>query len=441
MRVRLRHWLDRAAPRSPLPLALLRVLLGGLILLSPEPLVALGLAQHSTSGRGALLFAPEGLHWMISVLGWCAPHLETIHWVLKVSAITCSLGLFTRLSLSLLLASSFVLFGAAQFSGTVTHNMHLLWMLALLLAGPREQGLSVDTWRRGMSLLRPAASTHATLTLWGARLLLGCIYLFPGVAKIHVSGLQWAFSDNLINQMRLKWFMADGGVPWPRIDLWPDIVHWAGVMVLAFEVCFVFLLWSKWGRRVAVTAGLLFHWSMAHFLYVHFVGLWGCYVVLWDGPSAHAERDATANPRTLLPLMVTIVVLTIPTLVQGARGQTQSWPFACYPDFARAPASYITDLAVDVQANDGTWRTLRLPRRRPPRDWGTVWRMLGLYGGQPERSALRTYTRRWLARLPVGTQVAHPVFVRYYAEDYSIAPEDYGAPPTRRRLVLQEPWP
>jgi hypothetical protein len=436
----LRHRLDRAAPLSPLPLALLRILLGGFILLSPEPGVARNLAQHLANGREALLFAPEGLGWMIPVLRWCTPYLGAIHWVLRITAVTCSVGLFTRTSLSLLLASSFVLFGAAQLTGTVTHNMQLLWMMALLLAGPHELGLSVDTWLRKRPQLRPLASREATSTLWGARLLIACIYLFPGVAKLRVSGLQWAFSDNLINQMRLKWFMEGGRVPWPRIDLWPELVHSAGIAVLAFELGFVLLIWSRWGRRVAVAGGLIFHWAMAHFLYVHFVGLWGCYVVFWDGPPARDQRQPPSRARTWWPLLTTIV-LAVPTIVQGLRGQTQSWPFACYPDFAHRPASHITDLAIDVQLTDGTWRTLRPPRERPARDWGTVWKMLGLYDGVPQRNALDTYARRLVAQAPFRAELAHPTSMRFYAEDYSIVPEGDDGPPSRRRLIAQSVLP
>jgi hypothetical protein len=434
-RVRLQHWLEHVAPTSPLPLALLRILLGALVWFSPEPQVARGLAQHLMNGREALLFAPEGLDWMIPVLRACAPYLDAIHWVLRVTAVTCSLGLMTRVSLALLLASTFILFGAAQFTGTVTHDMQLLWMMALLLAGPREQGLSVDTWMRKRSQLRPLASHRATFTLWGARLLLGCVYLFPGIAKLRVSGLEWAFGDNLVNQMRLKWFMADA-VPWPRIDLWPGLLHASGVCVLLFEVGFILLIWSRWGRRVAVATGLLFHWAMAHFLYVHFVGLWGCYVVFWDGPSAPVAPASEHQARTWWPLLVT-AALAIPTVVQGVRGQTQSWPFACFPDFARAPAAHITDIALDVQLTDGTWRTLRPPRKRAPQAWGTIWRMLGLYSGAPERTALDAYAHRWLSRAPARDEVAQPNHFRFYAEEYSVVPEDYSRPPRRRRLVAE----
>lgn len=432
----LERWLAGAAPTSPLPLALLRILLGGFILVSPEPHVAGELAKHVINGREALLFAPEGLQWMIPVLRFCAPHIEVIDWVLKVSAVTCSLGLFTRLSLWVLLASSVVLFGAAQLTGTVIHDMQLLWMMALLLAGPSELGLSLDALLRKQPLLRPAPSRRATFTLWGARLLIACVYLFPGIAKLRVSGLDWAFSDNLINQMRLKWFMAGGVVPWPRIDLWPSFVHWAGFGVLAFEVCFVVLIASRWGRRAAVAMGLVFHLAMAHFLYVHFVGLWGMYVVFWDGPSAHTELDATARERAWWPLLVT-AALAVPTVVQGLRGQTQSWPFACYPDFAHRPANSITDLAVEVQLTDGTWRTLRLPRKRAPREWGTIWKMLGLYGGAKDERALDAYTRLWSSRAAFRAEFAKPTPVRFYAEEYSISPEHYGRPPLHRRLVAQ----
>lgn len=442
--------LDLTAPRSPLPLALLRVALGIFVWFSPEPTLTRHLAQYLGTARESLLIAPEGLEWLIPTLRACAPYLVVVHWALRVSAVAVSLGAFTRYSLGVLLTSSAILFGGAQLTGTVTHNMHLMWMMAVLLAGPKELGLSVDSWLRKAPQLRPSPSLHATASLLTARALLGCIYLFPGLAKLRESGLEWALSDNLVNQMRIKWFLAGGETPWPRLDQWPGLVEVMALGALAFELGFVVLIWFRGGRLAAGLLGLLFHGAIAHFMYIHFVGLWGCYVVLWDGPrrdaaggrgAGEAKRDrfgetiTVALSQLLIPGFVAVALL-VPVIVQGARGRTQAWPFACYPDFAHRAANYVADLAIDVQMPDGTWRSLRAPRRRAAQEWGTVWKVLGLYDRKPDARALRVYAERWLSRAPFRDELNGAVSVRYVAERFSIAPEDYGAPPLSRQLVL-----
>jgi hypothetical protein len=347
---------------------------------------------------------------------------------------------FTRYSLAVLLASSALLFGAAQLTGTVIHNMHLLWLTTVLLAGPKDLGLSIDTLLRRTSQLRPVHSVHASLSVWTARVLLGCVYLFPGLAKLRVSGLEWALSDNLVNQMRIKWFLAGGETPWPRIDEWPGLVSAMGLGALAFELGFVVMIWSRWGRLAAGISGLLFHGSIANFMYIHFVGLWGCYVVLWDGPRSQGGETQRAPGESRQGLFVpglAALALVVPVVVQGLRGQTQSWPFACYPDFAHRAPNYVADLAIDVQSADGEWRTLRASRRRASQEWGTVWTVLGLYDGKPNPRALQVYAQRWLARAPFRGDLHGTIPVRYVAERYSTAPERYGEPPLSRDVVLQ----
>lgn len=423
--------------QSPLPLALLRIALGVFVLLSPEPGVARQLAGYFGTGQQSLLIAPEGMGWFVPLLAWCAPYLGGVHWALRLSAVAVSLGVFTRYSLAVLLVSSALLFGAAQLTGTVTHNMHLLWLIMVLLVGPKDLGLSIDSLLRKTSQLRPSHNIHATLSVWTARVLLGCVYLFPGLAKLRVSGLDWALSDNLVNQMRIKWFLAGGDTPWPRIDEWPEVVSAMGLGALAFELGFVVLLWSRWGRVVAGVSGLMFHGLIAHFMYIHFVGLWGCYVVLWDGPRASiGETRRESRLRLLVPGLVALA-LVVPVVVQGLRGQTQAWPFACYPDFAHRATDYVADLAIDVQSADGQWRTLRASRRRASREWGTVWTVLGLYDGKPNPRALQVYAQRWLAHAPFRSELHGNVAVRYVAERYSTVPESYGNPPLSRQVVLQ----
>lgn len=435
-------WFDQVDARSPLPLALLRLGLGVFVLLSPEPYLARSIAQHAMTSGTALLLAPEGLSWFVPLLGRLAPHLHLVHWMLSVAAVTTALGLFTRTSLTVLSITFFILFGTAQLSGTVTHNMHLLWFMLLLLAGPHDIGLSVDAWRKNLPQWDVSPSRAASLTLLFARLLLGCVYFFPGIAKLREAGLNWASSDNLANQMRLKWYLA-GEVPWPRIDHWPTLIQVGGMGVLAFELSFVLLIWFRWGRLLAVLGGLSFHFLAAHFLYIHFVGLWGCYVVLWDGPrrATHTSALPLEGARRLVPPALLGTCLTLATIVQGARGQTQAWPFACYPDFAQRPASHVTDLAAEVLLQSGEWQTWRPPQRRVPQEWGTVWKILGLYDRRPDRKALRAYVERGVFRSPLRSTLAAPLRMRVFAEDYSTAPEAYGNPPLRRRLVLEQDAP
>lgn len=429
---RLQNAYGSLPPRSPVPLALLRVAVAVLILLSPEPYQT----RNLMSGSSALLIAPAGLGWLPAVLTCLSPYLVALHWALNAACVSLLVGLYCRISLFVVIVLFVPLFGGAQLSGTVTHDMHLLWMLLVLLCAPADHALSVDAWRQKRALWFSPPSRHANLSLITARVLLGCVYFFPGLAKFRVMGLNWALSDNLVNQMRIKWFLAQGLVPWPRLDLHPTLVSIGGLLVLAFELGFIALIWFRVGRWCAGFSGLAFHFATAHFFYIHFPSLWGCYGVLWDGPGrSHEGRDATNNSERVAILVG--VVLTLAVTFVGLRRQTQAWPIACYPDFAEPASAYVWDIAVDVERPDLSMATLRPSRRRTSQQWGTVWRILGLYDGKPQPHALHAYAHRLLqSQAPHETP---PRALAVFAERYSTQPEYYSSPPVQRKRVYRAP--
>ena len=447
------HWLR---PRSSVPLALLRIVVGALILISPEPYLARRLALEDP----ALLIAPQGLQWLPPVLVALGPFLGTIHTLLNIAAGLCIVGLHTRWSLSVASIGFVLLFGGAQLTGTVTHNMHLLWMLLLLLVAPSGQILSLDAWRKRTPLVRAPPSSEAGVAIVTARLLLGCVYLFPGIAKLQVSGLSWALSDNLTNQMRLKWYMA-GNVPQPRIDHWPTLVQLGAFGVLVFELSFIVLVCFRHGRTLAALSGLTFHAATQHFMGIPFASLWACYVVLWDGPSSKAMASPSpaaaafsigpSNDRPLSPerrsppwrVELLGASLLAAVVVQGVRRQTEAWPFACYPTFAHHAPRVLSDLGVDVRRADGSWVTLRPAARRASQEWGRVWRIMGLYDGRVDRRALAAYAvqlteQHGIALDGSGARGRDLGRVRYFVETYSIAPENYGNGPLARRLIGEQ---
>jgi hypothetical protein len=384
------------------------------------------------AGPDALLIAPAGLGWLPGVLGIVKPWLGVVDAALRVSAGLGLLGVATRVSLSVCALCFVLLFGGAQLSGTVLHDMHLLWLLLLLIVGPSGATLSVDALYKRRGLWGPAPSGAASVTLFFARLLLGFVYLFPGIEKLRISGLDWALSDNLANQMRMKWFMAGGDLPWPRIDLHPGWLHTLGLLTLLFECSFVVLVLFRRGRWLGACMGACFHAGAQHFLYIPFPSLWLCYVVLWDGLPVRQLREPVPLRTVLGPLLVGSG-LALAVLVQGVRGVTQAWPFACYPSFADRVAPTISDLAIAVEYPAGISRVWRPQRVRSNQEWGAVWRMLGLYDGKVVPTALEAYARK-LAHAHGEPALEAGSKLRFYVEVFSTDPERRNAPALRHEL-------
>ena len=420
----------------------LRVAIAGILLFTNEPRDAL---QYVAAGLP--WSPPEGLRFVAAHAPTSPTALMTgahaAFYAYSVSAVLSLLGLYTRASLAVLLASASILFGVAQLSGAVVHDMHLLWLLAILLACPSGDALSVDAWLAASPrwpaarrlLGAPDRKEVFGVAIVAGRTLLGVVYFFPGLWKLRQSGLAWALSDNLALQMHAKWF-ENGVIPLPRIDRAPVLLHGLGLFTLTFELGFVALVHV--GPRVRlglVGAGLAFHAGIQHFLLIPFTSLCVAYVLLipWGG----AEGPLEPTRKGPMPVAVVGALLVAANVVQGLRGQTQSYPFACYPTFQWIAAPTLPDLALTA-IGDGAAQAVPHGRddagRRSQREWGTVWSVAGLYGAPFSVVRLMRYLAAERRSHPAVERALHGATeVRADLVWLKTDPDAWGSPPERQR--------
>ena len=203
-------------------------------------------------------------------------------------------GLCTRWTLSLATVLSLYVFGLIENQGKIDHFHHVLWIMALLAVGPSGRFLSVDSiWLaiRHADTGRvepPIPEKAALLTLRSCWVLIGLVYLFPGLAKLHSAMTQgWASPDNLRALLWHKWFELHlyhaGFVLPPRVDELPSaMLTIAGTTTILFEVGFVVLVLFRGVRPFLVLAGLAFHIGNAYFMSIPFTHLLQAYPCLID---------------------------------------------------------------------------------------------------------------------------------------------------------------
>jgi hypothetical protein len=425
-------------------LAWLRIAVAGTILLLPEVRAARALASVDP----ALWVAPEGLGWFVRHVP-VGPGIATgVQAACAASALCAIAGLTTRPALGSLTLSAFYLIAVGQLSGSVWHDMHLLWMSALLACSPSDEAL---TWDRRADPSAPSSASPCSSSarygapLFFARLLLGCIYFFPGIHKIARSGLAWALSDNLRNQLWWKW-AEHGTVSSFRIDRYPALLHAGGLGVIAFELSMPLLVLTRRGRPWAALFGLAFHAGAQVFFGIPFASLWLLYVMLVDPHDIvrRLRRKATtttvARARFTYPAVVAGIALFVAVAVQGIRGQTQAYPFACYPTFEWVAGTEMPDLILEVEHADGT-RTLvpgagtgRAPRSQ--RQWGEIWSLAGATAAvNPVR--LRAYLESIRDLEPLRSALVGATAVRFYRGYLSVNPDDSGRPPRRGPLLCE----
>ena len=204
------------------------------------------------------------------------------------------IGFFTRTSIGCATLLSLYLFGLAENQGKIDHFHHIIWFMALLAVGPSGRFLSIDAFRRAIrsadsgTVEPPRPHFEALWTLRYIWILMGLLYLVPGLAKLEKSFTSgWAGVPNLQNILWRKWFEMALYYPSPihplRVDHLPIwFLEMAGVGVIVIEIGFLFIVLFRRLRPLAALAGLGFSVGNGLILQIWFTTLILAYSALID---------------------------------------------------------------------------------------------------------------------------------------------------------------
>jgi predicted DCC family thiol-disulfide oxidoreductase YuxK len=205
------------------------------------------------------------------------------------------LGIWTRCMLTLATLVSVYLFGLVENQGKIDHFHFLVWFMAILAVGPSGHFLSVDSWVHAVRSADQGSIDAAAPQgsgLWALRyvwLLMGLIYLFPGLAKLESALTRgWATGGNVQGILYEAWFkclLYSPGceLPWPRVDTLPaPLLTTAAIVVILFEIAFIALVLFRPLRPAAFLGGVAFHLGNGWFMGIWFKSLLIAYVCLVD---------------------------------------------------------------------------------------------------------------------------------------------------------------
>lgn len=248
-----------SAESHPLNLAIFRIL----FFVTLYPRVGLNNLIELSQLPKEMRVPPPGLAWLVENLIQSEAMLVSMYAVFCIACLAGAIGLCTRTACIIATCLAFYLMGVPQFFGKINHYHHIVWVGALLSVSRCADVLSVDSvWsalRGNATLDTPRPSRAYAMPLRFVWLFLGVLYFFPGLWKYVVSGPQWFLSDNLQARMLLRMFVSEGWEPIVRFDQYPLLCKVGGLVTILMEVGFIFLVFSRWGRWVAATGGLLFH--------------------------------------------------------------------------------------------------------------------------------------------------------------------------------------
>ena len=331
--------------------------------------------------------------------------------LLKGAAVTAALGLFSRTSAAVASMLFLVVWGRLQWYGKVEHEHHLFWFALLLALSPCGDALSLDVlvkrFRASSGLaVPPGPSVRYGRPLALAMILMGVIYLFPGLWKACRSGLDWALSDSPKFLMQRQWVVYDW-LPILRFDDYPLLYRAGSLAVMLFELSFLFLLLGRRTRWAAGAIGFGFHLATYLALNIPFASLRNCYVVFvdWRGLLRWVRRVAAvpgasppdAEPAPAAPagrggggllVLATGTLLIGGNLWAGATRAMDGWPLACYPPFDGLTEPHYRTVRLVVTLRDGRERVVDPDDYRTVLNtrWNTILQRILSIGTEQERA-------------------------------------------------------
>ncbi len=430
-------------------------------------------------------------HWPLHPFG---PE-QALFWgnVLKVFTVLGMVGLATRLSSAVVAFGLFFVWGTLQWYGKVDHMHHLLWFALVLASSRCGDAWSVDAlvaaWRRGgrgrTEPPGPSPAYGAPLAM--CMLLIGVIYLFPGLSKMAVSGLDWALSESPKHTMHRKWHTNGRWLPILPFDQFAILYRGGALFTLVFELAVLPLIVWRRTRLLAAALGIGFHTMNNVVMDIGFETLRWCYVVFFDwhrigrwlrdrlgGPRQHAfDRDrslqrrgvaiaraldafdwvdwrprdeprrrarepATAGARAAPALAVGSLIF-VATLWTGAGRIQEGWPFACYPRFDGMTPDHYETLRIDVVDADGSRRTLLPADFRDT--FGNRWSLFMRRAADTRDEELRLSRLRniWAVALERDPSLARAESLRFSKARVWTEPSRWDEPPEEAVLLLEVP--
>lgn len=240
--------------------------------LEPQPAFALGLmravffgilfynavfspASWYASISNEFVKLPPGWGWTGSFIPLSVGWTRALEIVLVVSSLLATLGLFTRPACIVASVVGIYVFGVPNFYFKIGHGMHVPLLSAMVIAAsPAGDGFSLDAlYRRFRGAAPPPSSIAYGLPIRFCWLLLGTMYLFPGLWKLWAAGDLYLDGTSLRATLVNKWIDQASYRPLMRPDRVPGVLPLLGIGTLVLEIGLFFALFQ---RRLRVIGGL-----------------------------------------------------------------------------------------------------------------------------------------------------------------------------------------
>lgn len=391
------------------------------------------------SARGDLPF----IGWLIRMLPITPEIYGLAANVGSVLVFLALIGFRTRWMLLAYIPIGMYLWGVPCFFGKLNHHHIMIWIPMIFAFANSSDVLSLDSLIRKMrgNFQKPTPSVQYALPFKVLWVLFAIIYCCSGFHKLWDTGLFWALSDNLSNQIRLEWFENYDTVVDIRIDLFPVLLKFAGISVIIFEILYPLFIIKKATRFVCLIGAFCLHLSAGYFLNIDFANLRIAHLsfIPWDRFSKRrmnnelveqkGDSEDENNFKNLRQYGLVYIggILIAMNLLFGIL-QIHTWPFSSYPSYSGMVdrTTYFIEMKaidahgtpVDVKAigekNKFRWENIRGFELKIAN------KALKLKGAKLDKD-LEAYWNLWRTKVPELEKVTE---VEFYLYVTSLKPEE-----------------
>jgi hypothetical protein len=273
-------------------------------------------------------------------LGWLIHSLpvnsQVYSWFFYAGIASCFfiiIGFKTRFFLLINAVCVFYLIATPNFFGKLWHEQIVIWISWFFMFSKCYDVFSIDSWLKKTPIILSSNYTFPVRFIW---VQLGVIYFWAGFYKIWDAGFEWALGNSMINQVQLEWLQNYDQLPSIRIDFYPYLLHFGGIIVILFEFFYIYLVFKPSLRWIAACGGLLMHNLIGFFMNISFFTLLQVFYVFYIDFNVFFKKNisktALNHQFSKISFFSGVVLLNI-NFIFGMF-HIDSYPFSSYPSYS-----------------------------------------------------------------------------------------------------------
>jgi hypothetical protein len=278
-------------------------------------------------------FALPLIGWLINLIQVSAEIYTIFYYIGVISCLFIVIGYKTRIFLIINAVCVFYLIATPNFFGKLWHEQIVIWIAWIFTFSKCYDVFSIDALINKNKIYKNANYTFPIRLIW---LQLGIIYFWAGFYKLWDAGFDWALSESMINQVQLEWVQNYDKIPSIRIDKYPYLLHLGGMLVILFEILYLFLLFKPRFRWIPAIGGLLMHNIIGYFMYISFFFLLQIFYLFYFNFNTFFNKiniNAIVEGKiSKLSFYIGAGIISINFLF--GMFNIDSYPFSAYPKYA-----------------------------------------------------------------------------------------------------------